>query len=806
MNAGQSTNVSALRNHPRRLAAWSSSSTMLVALVSILCLLIPTMIEAEATASNGNIVPNAATLHATTQRYHRLLLLLQQQLSSPSAAAVVESPPHPSIRRMNFLSHSSSSNAAHEKSSTSNVDNYGNNNIQQQQSSSSSSPLFALSSEQYTHCTSTMIYSDTNSDYQLDKSEYLSFLSYSASNYYGYDGLGYDLSGEVSSMDDLPLELVMLFQSTACLCAYGDTPINKNSVKDKATDDDDDDHVIENDDQSNNSVTNNDSSIGSSVVGCCMGDLAHIQIYDSMGLFGAEKVTVEQAAYTSLFCTEAYYYLDSILGGVDDETGAPSYAPTTLAPSTEKPTSESPTSSMAPSSAMPTSLAPTATTISTDAPSATVAATYEPTEMESEITTNEPTSKDVGTATNEPTLVSTTYEPTAESVSTNEPTPVLTVEPTPVPTVEPTPVLTVEPTPTMTTLSPTTSKEIGTAPPVSPPVIPTPTVIELKIQYGLTSDCGVTAEDILTGKDGITIQDGLIVATEALLIEILNSTYPSSGVPAPAPDEGGMVITTESPTFAFTGGGMASTTSPTADATEGVVTFSPTVAATEGTTTAIPTTVPGDVGGTQSPSAVATGGTTTTIPTVPGSTTGTVGGSTPSPSATSSKDTATSTTSAPTAVASLETRNASIHAKFVGARVRINNLASEPLSRRALLSMLQDESPSLFRLHNNRLRRQHQRHHQQQHQQERRSRSMVYYTPENPVVINDITDITDETCPSELTCMKVDSTLYLTVEEGKDAEEVAIQSVVQSGFEASFQDFSFFNVSSILLLLCMLMI
>ena len=143
-------------------------------------------------------------------------------------------------------------------------------------------------------------------------------------------------------------------------------------------------------------------------------------------------------------------------------------------------------------------------------------------------------------------------------------------------------------------------------------------------------------------------------------------------------------------------------------------------------------------------------------------------------------------------------RNANIHSKFVGARVRVNKLASGPLSRRSLLSMLRtDETPSLFRLHNNRSRRQHQQQQQQYHQ--RRSRSMVYYTPENPVVINDITDVTDDTCPSELTCMKVDSTLYVTLEEGLDAEEVEIQSVVQNGFEASFQDFSFFNVSSILL-------
>ena len=436
------------------------------------------------------------------------------------------------------------------------------------------------------------------------------------------------------------------------------------------------------------------------------------------------------------------------------------------------------------------------------------------------------------TSSNAPTAGTTisTYEPTS-SATTYEPTTMSSVA-----TTEPTPVSTMESTTTLTTLSPTISKNIiGTAPPVAPPVIPSPTVIEIQIQYGITSDCGVTAEDVLMGNDGITIQDGLIVATETLLIEILNSTYPSGEddgggggvVPTPAPTSTEEdVTTTESPTFAITEEGtMAATASPTAPATEGAVTASPTMPATEGVVSASPTVAVTDGAVTTSPTAAVTEGSATASPTlsvaegavtasptlsvaevsvttIPTVADGVVG--TPSPSSAVSSGSTTvipastpppSTASSPAPTGSLQMRNANIHSKFVGARVRVNKLASGPLSRRSLLSMLQeDESPSLFRLHNNRSRREHQH---QYHQ--RRSRTMVYYTPENSVVINDITDVTDDTCPSELTCMKVDSTLYVTLEEGLDAEEVEIQSVVQNGFEASFQDFSFFNVSSILL-------
>jgi hypothetical protein len=109
-----------------------------------------------------------------------------------------------------------------------------------------------------------------------------------------------------------------------------------------------------------------------------------------------------------------------------------------------------------------------------------------------------------------------------------------------------------------------------------------------------------------------------------------------------------------------------------------------------------------------------------------------------------------------------------------------------------------DDSPSLFRLHNHRSSQQKlQQQQQQQEYHQRSTRSTVYYTEENPVVINDVTDVTDDTCPPEVTCMKVDSILYVTLEDGVDAEVVGIQSAVKTGFEESFQDFSFFNVSSL---------
>jgi hypothetical protein len=70
-------------------------------------------------------------------------------------------------------------------------------------------------------------------------------------------------------------------------------------------------------------------------------------------------------------------------------------------------------------------------------------------------------------------------------------------------------------------------------------------------------------------------------------------------------------------------------------------------------------------------------------------------------------------------------------------------------------------------------------------------RSLVYYTEQNPVIITNIEDV-DEACPQGIVCMKVKSTVYVTLEEGDVADEV--EAAFRSGFQKSLEDASFFNV------------
>ena len=74
-----------------------------------------------------------------------------------------------------------------------------------------------------------------------------------------------------------------------------------------------------------------------------------------------------------------------------------------------------------------------------------------------------------------------------------------------------------------------------------------------------------------------------------------------------------------------------------------------------------------------------------------------------------------------------------------------------------------------------------------------RSRSLVYYTQLNPIVITDIEDVLDQACPEGINCMRVLSTIYVTLEEGDDP--VVVEQVILDGFQSSLQDASFFQVS-----------
>ena len=54
----------------------------------------------------------------------------------------------------------------------------------------------------------------------------------------------------------------------------------------------------------------------------------------------------------------------------------------------------------------------------------------------------------------------------------------------------------------------------------------------------------------------------------------------------------------------------------------------------------------------------------------------------------------------------------------------------------------------------------------QQMQLEKGLRSLVYYTNLNPIIITDVEDVVDDNCPDGVICMKVKSTILVTLEEG----------------------------------------
>ncbi len=93
--------------------------------------------------------------------------------------------------------------------------------------------------------------------------------------------------------------------------------------------------------------------------------------------------------------------------------------------------------------------------------------------------------------------------------------------------------------------------------------------------------------------------------------------------------------------------------------------------------------------------------------------------------------------------------------------------------------------------HSGLLRGRHHPSYERGQQSHRRSRSLVYYTQTNPVVIADVEDVLD-LCPSGYTCMRITTIVTVTLEEGDDPAEV--EEVIRIGFEESIQDASFFEV------------
>lgn len=239
----------------------------------------------------------------------------------------------------------------------------------------------------------------------------------------------------------------------------------------------------------------------------------------------------------------------------------------------------------------------------------------------------------------------------------------------------------------------------------------------------------MTAYDVMNGNYGITIKEGLITAAEVVLVEILNNTYPRQ------------------------------------EDTEGVV------------ETALPQSIPTmpPVTVLDSMPPVANSG---SIPTMPPAISSF---SIPTmPPAAGGED--------PSAMAA-ETTNK----KFLKTvRIRVEGLPSAPVKvghddpnnlRRglAMLSVPEGQPQSLrgdyWPLN---------KHHQL-------FRSLVYYTEQNPIIITNVEDVSDQSCPIGIVCMKVKSTVFVTLEEGDVANDV--EAVIRSGFELSLEDYSFFDVS-----------
>ena len=241
----------------------------------------------------------------------------------------------------------------------------------------------------------------------------------------------------------------------------------------------------------------------------------------------------------------------------------------------------------------------------------------------------------------------------------------------------------------------------------------------------------MTAYDVMNGNYGITIKEGLITATEVVLVDILNSTYPRQE--AQNSTEG--AVETPFP--------------------QGIPTMPPVTIANSGS---IPTMPPAT--------------SSFSIPTLP----------------TSARGVDSSAPAGETTTKSLKTMNK--------VRIRVEGLPSAPLKaglvggddpynhRRdlAVLSVPEGKPKSL--------RGYRQPLDKQQHLQ-KGYRSLVYYTEQNPVIITDIEDV-DEACPQGIVCMKVTSTVYVTLEEGDVADEV--EAAFRSGFQKSLEDASFFNV------------
>jgi hypothetical protein len=235
----------------------------------------------------------------------------------------------------------------------------------------------------------------------------------------------------------------------------------------------------------------------------------------------------------------------------------------------------------------------------------------------------------------------------------------------------------------------------------------------------------------MNGNDGLTIKEGLITATEVVLVDILNSTYPRQEAQ---------------------------------NSTEGAV------------ETLFPQSIP-----TMPPVTVANSG---NIPTMPPATSSF---SIPNmPPASGGEDP--NATVDDTTTKSLKTLN-TVRIRVNGlpsAPLKTGVVGGDdPYNHRRGLAVLSipEGQPKSSRGYRQPL--------DKQQQLQKGYRSLVYYTEKNPVIITNVEEA-DEDCQQGLDCMKVTSIVYVTLEEGDVADEV--EAAFRSGFQKSLEDASFFNV------------
>jgi hypothetical protein len=140
----------------------------------------------------------------------------------------------------------------------------------------------------------------------------------------------------------------------------------------------------------------------------------------------------------------------------------------------------------------------------------------------------------IGSTTTAPISAEESISPIASGAKSQSPTyyPANPTTPTSLPPVDQTPMT----NPPVSIATPTPSAAGGAV--TSPPTFTGTSIATLApstpgndnlhpvfLQYGISSNCGVTASDVLNANDN-TIMEGLIAATEVLVVDILNTTFP----------------------------------------------------------------------------------------------------------------------------------------------------------------------------------------------------------------------------------------------------------------------------------------